>query len=151
MGAGLDLGSRPWPRVPTAVACLGGRAFTAAAGAGALRIPAAISATQPGPGGSRAQAEYKDWWWKARLGKCYYQLGLNRDAERQFLSVLKVPGAAPPLRFRARVHARARADSPTLRCTPLHPNRQNRKAQVARSSRTSADTIVGRHCANGRS
>ena len=24
-------------------------------------------------------AEYKDWWWKARLGKCYYQLGLLRD------------------------------------------------------------------------
>ena len=25
-------------------------------------------------------ADYKDWWWKARLGKCYYQLGLLRDA-----------------------------------------------------------------------
>ena len=34
-------------------------------------------------------AEYKDWWWKARLGKCYYQLGLLRDAEKQFQSVLK--------------------------------------------------------------
>eukprot|EP01052_Picozoa_sp_SAG31_P031868 SAG31_NODE_3427_length_4289_cov_13.736554_3_plen_298_part_00 len=28
-------------------------------------------------------------WWKARLGKCYYQLGLTRDAEKQFQSVLK--------------------------------------------------------------
>ncbi|KAG2493544.1 hypothetical protein HYH03_008358 [Edaphochlamys debaryana] len=33
-------------------------------------------------------AEYQDWWWKARLGKCYYQLGLLRDAERQFKSAL---------------------------------------------------------------
>jgi len=32
------------------------------------------------------EADYKDWWWKARLGLCYYQLGLLRDAERQFKS-----------------------------------------------------------------
>lgn len=31
---------------------------------------------------------YGDWWWKARLGKCYYQLGLLRDAERQLKSAL---------------------------------------------------------------
>lgn len=35
-----------------------------------------------------AAVNYQDWWWKARLGKCYYQLGLLRDAERQFLSSL---------------------------------------------------------------
>ena len=29
------------------------------------------------------QSDYRDWWWKARLGKCYYQLGLYRDAEKQ--------------------------------------------------------------------
>lgn len=34
-------------------------------------------------------AEFKDWWWKARLGKCYYQLGMHRDAEKQFKSALK--------------------------------------------------------------
>eukprot|EP01029_Cantina_marsupialis_P010012 TRINITY_DN2297_c0_g1_i1.p1 TRINITY_DN2297_c0_g1~~TRINITY_DN2297_c0_g1_i1.p1 ORF type:complete len:508 (+),score=66.95 TRINITY_DN2297_c0_g1_i1:60-1583(+) len=28
------------------------------------------------------------WWWKARLGKCYYQMGLYRDAEKQFKSSL---------------------------------------------------------------
>eukprot|EP00668_Euglena_longa_P014170 GGOE01018146.1.p1 GENE.GGOE01018146.1~~GGOE01018146.1.p1 ORF type:complete len:526 (+),score=174.79 GGOE01018146.1:54-1580(+) len=38
---------------------------------------------------STAVCEYNDWWWKARLGKCYYQLGLLRDAERQFKSSLK--------------------------------------------------------------
>ncbi|KAL9652353.1 hypothetical protein ABK040_012009 [Willaertia magna] len=35
------------------------------------------------------EAEFKDWWWKARLGKCYYQLGLLRDAEKQFRSTIK--------------------------------------------------------------
>jgi len=34
-------------------------------------------------------SEYKDWWWKARLGKCYFQLGLLDDAKRQFNSALK--------------------------------------------------------------
>ena len=34
-------------------------------------------------------AQFEDWWWKERLGKCYYQLGLLRDAEKQFQSVLK--------------------------------------------------------------
>lgn len=33
---------------------------------------------------------FNDWWWKARLGKCYYQLGLLRDAEKQFKSSLKM-------------------------------------------------------------
>eukprot|EP00741_Cyanophora_paradoxa_P011225 tig00020554_g10845.t1 len=33
-------------------------------------------------------ADFKDWWWKAKLGKCYYQLGLFRDAEKQFRSSL---------------------------------------------------------------
>ncbi len=33
--------------------------------------------------------EGADWWWRGRLGKCYYQLGLLRDAERQFLLSLK--------------------------------------------------------------
>ena len=34
-------------------------------------------------------ANYEDWWWKERLGKCYYMLGLYRDAEKQFASSLK--------------------------------------------------------------
>ena len=35
------------------------------------------------------QAEYKDWFWKNRLGKCYYKLALYRDAEKQYRSSLK--------------------------------------------------------------
>ena len=31
----------------------------------------------------------QDWWWKARLAKCYYQMGLLRDAEQQLKSSLK--------------------------------------------------------------
>jgi tetratricopeptide repeat protein 8 len=34
-------------------------------------------------------AGYLDWWWKQRLGKCYYQLGLLRDAEKQYRSALR--------------------------------------------------------------
>lgn len=32
---------------------------------------------------------FSDWWWKVQLGKCYYTLGLVRDAETQFKSALK--------------------------------------------------------------
>ena len=35
------------------------------------------------------QVEFADWWWKARLGKCYYQLGQLREAEAQFKSSQK--------------------------------------------------------------
>ncbi len=34
--------------------------------------------------------DFKDWWWKAQIGKCYYKLGLYREAEKQFISSLKI-------------------------------------------------------------
>ncbi|XP_077036716.1 tetratricopeptide repeat protein 8 isoform X3 [Agelaius phoeniceus] len=34
-------------------------------------------------------AQFKDWWWKVQIGKCYYRLGLYREAEKQFKSALK--------------------------------------------------------------
>lgn len=34
--------------------------------------------------------DFKNWWWKARLGKCYFKLGLLRDAEQQFRSAVKL-------------------------------------------------------------
>ncbi len=34
-------------------------------------------------------ARFEDWWWKERLGKCYYMLGMYREAEKQFVSSLK--------------------------------------------------------------
>ena len=36
-------------------------------------------------------SKFKDWWWKLQLGKCYYKVGLLRDAETQFKSSLKHP------------------------------------------------------------
>ena len=33
-------------------------------------------------------AGFNDWWWKERLGKGYYRLGMFRDAEKQFKSSL---------------------------------------------------------------
>uniref|UniRef100_A0A915DCQ8 Tetratricopeptide repeat protein 8 n=1 Tax=Ditylenchus dipsaci TaxID=166011 RepID=A0A915DCQ8_9BILA len=34
-------------------------------------------------------AEFNDWYWKNQLGKCYYRLGMLREAEKQFNSSLK--------------------------------------------------------------
>lgn len=34
--------------------------------------------------------DYKNWWWKARLGKCYFKLGMLRDAENQLRSSLRI-------------------------------------------------------------
>ncbi|XP_076816931.1 tetratricopeptide repeat protein 8-like [Clavelina lepadiformis] len=34
-------------------------------------------------------AQYKDWWWKLQVGKCYHRLGMFREAERQYKSALK--------------------------------------------------------------
>lgn len=50
--------------------------------------------------------EYNDHWWKIQLGKCYFMLGLYRDAEKQFKSALKqTPNVETYLRL-ARVHIR---------------------------------------------
>ena len=32
---------------------------------------------------------FDDWWWKVALGKCYFRLGMMRDAEAQFKSAIK--------------------------------------------------------------
>lgn len=41
----------------------------------------AVQATQ--------HCEFKDWWWKVQLAKCYIALNLIRDAEEQLRSALK--------------------------------------------------------------
>ncbi|KAI3378136.1 hypothetical protein SNEBB_007081 [Seison nebaliae] len=33
--------------------------------------------------------KFKDWWWKLQLGKCYFRLGMVKEAQRQFESSLK--------------------------------------------------------------
>lgn len=32
---------------------------------------------------------FEDWYWKVALGKCYFRLGMMRDAEAQFKSAIK--------------------------------------------------------------
>lgn len=41
----------------------------------------AVQATQ--------HCEFKNWWWKVQLGKCYIKLNLLRDGEQQLRSALK--------------------------------------------------------------
>lgn len=31
-----------------------------------------------------ALVNYNDWWWKERIGKCQFKMGMIKDAERQF-------------------------------------------------------------------
>ena len=35
------------------------------------------------------KTKYEDWYWKFQVGKCYYRLGMFRDAEKMFKSALK--------------------------------------------------------------
>lgn len=39
---------------------------------------------------STVKSGYNDWWWKYKLGKVYYNLGLINEAESQLLSSLKI-------------------------------------------------------------
>jgi len=32
---------------------------------------------------------FEDWWWKSRIGKCQFKMGMIKDAERQFISAMK--------------------------------------------------------------
>ena len=34
-------------------------------------------------------AGFEDWWWKQRIGKCQFKLGMIKDAEKQFISAMK--------------------------------------------------------------
>ncbi|KAK7792364.1 hypothetical protein R5R35_009964 [Gryllus longicercus] len=50
--------------------------------------------------------QFKDWWWKVQLGKCYFTLGLMRDAEQQFRSALKQHQVVETFLRLARVYVR---------------------------------------------
>ncbi|XP_039285238.1 tetratricopeptide repeat protein 8-like [Nilaparvata lugens] len=50
--------------------------------------------------------QFKDWWWKVQLGKCYFSLGLTRDAEQQFRSALKQNPTVEALLRLTRVYVR---------------------------------------------
>jgi len=59
-------------------------------------------------------SDYRDWWWKERLGKCYFQLGMFRDAEKQFLSSQKNCGTVL-----------ATLDLCKVRCNPLQQEQRS--------------------------
>lgn len=50
--------------------------------------------------------EYKDPWWKVQLGKCYFLLALNRDAEKQFKSAIQQQPTIETYLRLARVYVR---------------------------------------------
>uniref|UniRef100_A0A3Q3E1R2 Tetratricopeptide repeat domain 8 n=1 Tax=Labrus bergylta TaxID=56723 RepID=A0A3Q3E1R2_9LABR len=51
-------------------------------------------------------AQFKDWWWKVQLGKCYYRLGLYREAEKQFRSALNQQEVVDTFLYLAKVYQR---------------------------------------------
>ncbi|KAK3537770.1 hypothetical protein QTP70_017844 [Hemibagrus guttatus] len=51
-------------------------------------------------------AQFKDWWWKVQLGKCYYRLGLYREAEKQFRSALSHQEFVDTYLYLAKVYQR---------------------------------------------
>ncbi|CAI9595760.1 unnamed protein product [Staurois parvus] len=51
-------------------------------------------------------AQFKDWWWKVQLGKCYYRLGLFREAENQFKSALVHQDVVDTLLYLGKVYVR---------------------------------------------
>ncbi|CAG0881082.1 unnamed protein product [Cyprideis torosa] len=55
---------------------------------------------------STQAVHFNDWWWKFQLGKCYFRMGLLRDAEKQFLSALKQQEMIFPYLFLAQVYVR---------------------------------------------
>ncbi|XP_076834613.1 tetratricopeptide repeat protein 8 isoform X3 [Brachyhypopomus gauderio] len=51
-------------------------------------------------------AQFKDWWWKVQLGKCYYRLGLHREAEKQFKSAINHQEFVDTYLYLAKVYRR---------------------------------------------
>eukprot|EP00795_Rhopilema_esculentum_P003046 gene3046-1324_t len=51
-------------------------------------------------------SEFKDWWWKVQLGKCYFRLGLYRDAERQLKSALRDQETVDAFLYLCKVYVR---------------------------------------------
>ncbi|KAH9519653.1 Tetratricopeptide repeat protein 8 [Bulinus truncatus] len=50
--------------------------------------------------------QYSDWWWKVALAKCYFRLGMYRDAEKQLRSALKTDEIIDAYLHLAKVYCR---------------------------------------------
>ncbi|XP_012873240.1 PREDICTED: tetratricopeptide repeat protein 8 isoform X2 [Dipodomys ordii] len=53
---------------------------------------------------STEYAQYKDWWWKVQIGKCYFRLRMYREAEEQFKSALKQQEMVDTFHYLAKVY-----------------------------------------------
>ncbi|XP_059160316.1 tetratricopeptide repeat protein 8-like isoform X1 [Physella acuta] len=51
-------------------------------------------------------SQFSDWWWKVALAKCYYRLGMYREAEKQLRSALKTDEVIDSYLHLARVYCR---------------------------------------------
>ncbi|KAI6188863.1 hypothetical protein M3Y98_00400100 [Aphelenchoides besseyi] len=67
---------------------------------GDMKISHQIAAT------ATKAANFEDWYWKNQLGKCYYRLGMLREAERQFASSLRHIPLVETFGYLARVYIR---------------------------------------------
>ncbi|ELT94078.1 hypothetical protein CAPTEDRAFT_163723 [Capitella teleta] len=56
--------------------------------------------------GATEACQFQDWWWKVQLGKCYYRLGMYRDAEKQFKSALKQQDMVDTYLYLCKVYVR---------------------------------------------
>jgi tetratricopeptide repeat protein 8 len=81
-------------------------------------------------------ADFKDWWWKARLGKCYYQLGMFREAERQFKSAIKQQAMVIPYLELSKIYLRLDQPNTALdtykKASEIHPGDTSLILGVAR-------------------
>ncbi|OBS80087.1 hypothetical protein A6R68_21709 [Neotoma lepida] len=53
---------------------------------------------------STEHSQFKDWWWKVQIGKCYYRLGMYREAEKQFKSALRQQEMVDTFLYLAKVY-----------------------------------------------
>jgi tetratricopeptide repeat protein 8 len=53
---------------------------------------------------STEHSQYKDWWWKVQIGKCYFRLRMYREAEEQFKSALKQQEMVETFHYLAKVY-----------------------------------------------
>lgn len=75
------------------------------------------------------RAGARDWWWKTQIGKCYYQLGLYRDAERFYNSSIKEQDMAETHLHLAKIFFRT--DQPTRALAVYRLGLESHPSEVA--------------------
>jgi len=60
--------------------------------------------------------DYKDWWWKVQLGKCYYKLGLFLDAIKQFESALRLKTTESTYLYLSKAFLKLQKNNDAIKC-----------------------------------